>query len=405
MSFSVFDITVDESVETTLFELNQYVKEKSYSHPRSILKLINNSWKQVVYVGYYMEYDTFNNFIDICINNGITHIILEFILFGSNYSSPSGNWSTLETVDVVDIWTKFTPSQQIDLSNKIVQNGIVLMASFGGATSFGNFAGSKYYGFQYTWQNPDSKYYIGKYNNSIQESATALGNDLASLLLSNNIKGIDFDIESIPVSQSGQIIPSNLGDLKRYSKNLKSSYNGNYDDIYNYLGYMSKAVKDKGITTVSHAPQPPYFYPFLSGSWKQLYYNVDKYFGQYIDFYNIQYYNNGDYNSQSLLFTDDTYFDASVNQLITANNGEPVGLNTIESNKIVLGEAIDANWPGDNKQNWLDLTGFVQNQRNSSNSNLAKWYNVGGIMTWLYRLDSTKDTNSYLLSYFNTLKH
>ena len=334
-----------------------------------------------------MTYVQFNSFIETCNQNGITHIILEFILFGSNFTVSDGKWDSIETADTFKVWTTFTTDQKEILIEKLNKNNIILMGSFGGASSFGNFGGSQYTGFQYTWQNPNSKYYIGSGKfNSIEDSATALGTDLSNLLISNNIKGLDFDIEMIPTI---------------------SSYTSTYSDIYNYLGYMSQAAKAKGITTVSHAPQTPYFYPQISGSWSQLYYNLEKEFGRYIDFYNIQYYNNGDYSSQDALFTNDTNFQASVNQLITANG--VTGLNKIPANKIVLGQAVDASWPGSIQKNWTNLATFVQNQQNSSNSNLSEWYNTGGVMVWVYRLDASldasPDTNQYLLTYFNTLKH
>ena len=326
-----------------------------------------------------MTYDQFNSFIETCNKNGITHIILEFILFGSKYTLPDGKWDTIETSDTFNLWTKFTTDEKEFLIGKLKLNNITLMASFGGETSFGK------NGFQYTWQNPNSKYYIGPRNfNSIEDSATALGIDLANLLINNNIAGLDFDIEMIPTI---------------------SSYTSTYSDIYKYLGFMSQAAKAKGITTVSHAPQTPYFYPQTSGSWPQLYYNLEKEFGQYIDFYNIQYYNNGDYSSQDALFTNDTKFQASVNQLITANS--VTGLNKIPANKIVLGQAVDASWPGSIQQNWENLGIYVKNQQNSLNLNLLEWYNTGGVMAWLYILDTNQDpqTNQYLLTYFNTLKH
>jgi len=344
--------------------------------------IIKSKWKQVVYVGYSMSYEQFSSFIDTCKQNGITHIILEFIVFGNEMGQTSNaNWSELQLYDSFKVWTDFDDTQKQSLLNKL--NDITLMASFGGATSFGNFAGSKNVGFQYTWKNSNSKYYVGagKYD-SIQTSATALGKDLATILISNKIKALDFDIENIPTT---------------------GSYSGTYSDIYNYLGFMSQAAKENGIITVSHAPQTPYFYPQTNGSWPQLYYNIEKDFGKYIDFYNIQYYNNGDYSSETALFTNDTNFQTSVNQLITGNG--IAGLNGIPAYKIVLGQAVDAPWPSSVEQNWKNLATFVQNQKTSSNQNLKDWYNFGGVMAWIYRLDASPNTNQYLLTYFNSLKH
>jgi hypothetical protein len=42
------------------------------------------NWKQITFIGYYMNSQNMIDFIDIAKDNGITHILLEFITLGVN---------------------------------------------------------------------------------------------------------------------------------------------------------------------------------------------------------------------------------------------------------------------------------------------------------------------------------
>jgi chitinase len=160
---------------------------------------------------------------------------------------------------------------------------------------------------------------------------------------------------------------------------------------------------------VSHAPQTPYFYSnSQTQSWAGLYYLVEYYHGDYIDFYNIQYYNNGDYTTENTIFVTDESPDwcAAVLQLANTGFTYTTTLTTqtikIPVHKIVVGKATDANFPGNNESNWNSLTGFVNDQKISTYSTLREWYNTGGIMVWVYRTDTQPPPtiNSYVLTYF-----
>ena len=116
---------------------------------------------------------------------------------------------------------------------------------------------------------------------------------------------------------------------------------------------------------------------------------------------------------QTRIFTNDIYYNASVNQIIvgttiTLRNGSTAQA-IIPKQKIVMGQAIDGNnplWPGTSSSNWTSLTTFVNNQKtNTSYPNLVNWYLQGGIMVWLYRSDASPDTNSYILTYNNNVKN
>ena len=361
------------------------------SNPAScILRFItlnnnNNSttpttWKQVMYYGYYTNYDTLYNFITTASNNGVTHILLEFITFNIA--------SGLQYTDTILNWTNdFSSDQRTNILNLCSSKNIKLGLSFGGATSFdGNFSE--------LWTNSRSKYYInGTSIPNIQSSANALGSDLVGILNTNSLNYIDLDIESIPTS---------------------SQYTyGNYTDISDYLGYLSQYIKTyKSGVVISHAPQTPYFYNLSSGNWKTLYYNVEYSYGSYIDFYNVQYYNNGDYTTQAEIFTSDPYNNASVNQMIVGTTitlrDNTTKYATVPYQKIVMGKAVDAAWPGTSSSNWTSLTNYVNNQKNNTSyPNLVNWYLNGGIMVWLYRSDITPNpnTNSYTLTYNNDVKN
>ena len=180
----------------------------------------------------------------------------------------------------------------------------------------------------------------------------------------------------------------------------------NYDDISNYLGFMSKSIKDNlpnGL--VSHSPQTPYLYPYSNGNWKTLYYTIEQEFGQYIDWYNIQYYNQGTYSEESQVFTNDVAFNASVQQLLVADNVS--GLTPIPVRKIVVGGGTDSgsglckNSSNSSGPSWSTLTTWVNNQKDNENS---EWYNNGGVMTWVYGITSDMGYNNELITYWNSVK-
>ena len=238
------------------------------------------NWKQITFVGYYMNSQNMLDFIDIAKNSGITHILLEFITLGVG-----NNWSNgLQHVDTVSNWI----------------------------------------------------------------------NDFTD------------------------------------------------DDISNYLGYLSKAIKENlnnGI--VSHSPQSPYLYPYINGNWKNLYYVIEQDFGNYIDWYNIQYYNQGTYSEETQVFTNDNYYSASVYQLQIANNVQ--GLTHFPPQKIVVGAGTDSgsglckNTSNTTGPDWTTLTTWIDNQKNTFNN---ECFNNGGIMTWIYGINSTMGYNNDLITFW-----
>lgn len=336
-----------------------------------------SSWKQICYVGYYMNYDNFNIFIDNAINNGITHIILEFIILKLNNN---GTNDSLTFADTILNWTTFTSSQQSTLLNKIRNANMQLMASFGGATSFTD-------GFQQILNSPN------------YSDPNTLANDIVNWLYINNIPAIDLDIEFIP--------PVNV-----YPNTI---------NLINYLGELSSCIKNLGniqfgyYPIVSHAPQTPYF----NGNYYNYIYNqIEQLYGSSIDFYNVQYYNQGNYSytSYNSIFTLDTDFNASVSQLINANEVNILYCN-IPSYKIIVGKPSNQNdvsiengfiylYSTDSTYT-ATMTNYVNINSTSEYSDLVSWYTNGGIMIWIYDIQQNTSyySNSQLLSYNYNVKH
>jgi hypothetical protein len=286
------------------------------------------------------------------------------------------------------------------------------MASFGGYVCF------EAQGFQGIWSysgdpgEPTNPYYVipsGANNtytiSDLQTSANLLATDLVNFITTNNLDGIDLDIENV-------------------------TYSSNTID---YTGLLSQSIKTKNSDlVVSHAPQMPYWVPY--------YYYVNLNYGQYIDFYNWQYYNipTGLYDTAYQLFINDNQlpggqagYGAAVLQLNTG--GCPL-------EKIVIGTGIDgaggtSDMIGGNNftrcapdpTKWASYTSIIQTQQDTPYplngntaytytqdqlNNLSAWYNSGGVMIWRYITDDTsisttdlEATNTNMMTFYNSLKH
>ena len=317
----------------------------------------NSTLKKVLYLGFYMTYDTFNSFIDIAKQNHVTHILLEFIIL-------AGDLTALTYADTIANWMTFTPEQRSSLRTKIENNGMKLMASFGGATSFPN-GFEKILNTQLTYSNPEK-----------------LANDLVNFCYDYNIPGIDLDIENFPTTTEypdTSALVTYVGSLSNYIKNLSQTK----------FGYF---------ILVSHAPQSPYF---NNNTYGYLYNNIEKSYGAYIDFYNIQYYNQGDnYTNYTQIFLNDQLYFASVYELINAS---------IPSNKIIVGKGTkEETYSGgyvplydiNNIKN--TMAGYVESTKYDGNQQIIQWNAQGGIMVWLYKIEqgSSYSYNVEIMNYF-----
>ena len=139
------------------------------------------NWKQVTFVGYYMSVQNMKDFVTIAKNNGVTHILLEFITLGSG-----GDWSSgLKLVDTVLNWNDFSGSDRDSILKDLSSANIKLGISMGGANCFNGDLSS-------TWTNSQSPYYIdGSKITTIEHSASKLGKDLATIAKNCGLSYID----------------------------------------------------------------------------------------------------------------------------------------------------------------------------------------------------------------------
>uniref|UniRef100_A0A6B2LAJ2 chitinase n=1 Tax=Arcella intermedia TaxID=1963864 RepID=A0A6B2LAJ2_9EUKA len=236
-------------------------------------------------------------------------------------------WSNALTyVSSDNPWGSTTTAVQAAWLNLYHKNGIKLMVSAFGATEFPTSAGV---------------------------DPVQCGHDLANFVINNQLDGVDLDWEDNAAMEAG------TGEqwLINITRTLRQLL-----------------PKEKGYI-ISHAPQAPYFmgtskYP------KGGYLTVHKAVGDLIDFYNIQFYNQGNsqYSSFETLFvsSDGWASQTSVGEMIT---------NGIAPNKIVVGKPISR---GD-----VVNTGFVpvDSLAQFLQQGRGKGWNAG-FMGWQYKSDS-----------------
>jgi len=240
-------------------------------------------------------------------------------------------WTTGGAVDASAVWsnpTSYIPSNcgygsdTASIQQALIQlyhsNGISLIVSAFGSTDYP------------TSQDP-----------------TATCTSLAQFVLANNLDGVDIDYEDTGAFQSGigaQWLITCTQTLRQYLP--------------------------QGQYIITHAPQGPYFttanlYP--DGA----YLTVDKEFGNLIDWYNLQYYNQG-----ATVYT--TYQDNFV--ACSSFPGTAVLQLTGLNSKIAVGKPVTTS---DASNGWVDPSTLAQWLQQA---NQAGW--CGGAMYWQYPSDT-----------------
>lgn len=193
-----------------------------------------------------------------------------------------------------------------------------------------------------------------------------LASDLVALCRKGGFHGIDIDAEHLIGKYYKGYCPS--GEVTQDTDPEKNS---------DYLASLSKSIKSLDSSlVVSHAPQYPYFGP----SYYDVYTLVNTKAGDAIDFYNLQYYNNGDTSTYDLVFVANP-FEAAVQQLL------------IPVQKIVVGKSMDLSV----------LTSWVTQA--ASDSSLMDWRNKRGVMVWeLFTTQSQMGTDiQKVLDFFQSV--
>ena len=235
-----------------------------------------------------------------------------------------------------------TQEIQANLRNRYHQQNAKVMVSAFGATSHP------------TTQNID---------------AEAVGENLAMFVIENQLDGVDLDYEDNPAMQAGTAVPWLITMTKAMLRTFASSAPG--QKFY-----------------ISHAPQAPYF---MDRKYPQNY--VDLYYssvgggtvGDSIDFFNVQFYNQGtsDYLTYETLFVKSNGWSVGTAVLQIAEKRIPI-------NKLLVGKPVT--------QKDAYNTGYVKQDklanifRTARTARQGGWYNcneVGGVMNWKFSSDTT----------------
>lgn len=247
------------------------------------------------------------------------------------WSCSSGN------LDMVNVWGNpvyyFGDTSQFGATNDAIQKslktlynnaGISIMVSAFGATEFPTTAG---------------------------EDPTTCANSLADFVLKNNLDGVDIDWEDNTAMDSG------TGEqwLITFTTILRNQL----------PGYI-----------ISHAPQAPYFCKeyYVNGA----YWTVDNKVGDLIDFYNIQFYNQGAnrYDTYTTLFVTSggPFNGTSVSEIVARG---------VPSKKLVVGKPVTQGDASNTGVINLATLGSALTQGYKD----YKWY--AGAMFWQYPSDSS----------------
>ena len=343
--------------------------------------IFTTSWKQICYVGYEIGlYSVFSDFIDSVHEAGVTHIVLEYIICQDN--------ETLKFTDSVKTWSNYSDDIKVKLLKKMNNYGITLMVSFGGLDSFID-----------NFELLSTKF---KYSDS-----KVLANDLMDWMYTNKISAIELNFDHVPHWLEDKTL------------------------VLDYFGSLSENIKKIGknlgeYICVTHAPKTEYF---NNGGWDGVYNKIEQFYGRYIDFYNVKYYDKtpndssypNRYISYDTIFIKDNFrADASVSQLINSSL-----LNTsfynIPDFKIVVGKSVINEEPNSyyytngyitlysRTNNDIYFNNMINKNNLSSTSKILKeWYISGGVSIWLYvtkdnNMDKTGSNNFQIINFFKNI--
>eukprot|EP01117_Protostelium_nocturnum_P002103 TRINITY_DN12745_c0_g1_i1.p1 TRINITY_DN12745_c0_g1~~TRINITY_DN12745_c0_g1_i1.p1 ORF type:complete len:370 (+),score=136.48 TRINITY_DN12745_c0_g1_i1:35-1144(+) len=195
----------------------------------------------------------------------------------------------------------------------------------------------------------------------------AEGNKLASFVKDNFLDGVDIDWED-----SAAFSPSQAGKGEEWLIKLTQTLRSRLPKPY----------------IISHAPQAPYFVNNPKQYPKGAYLTVHKRVGNLIDYYNVQFYNQGDstYDTcEKLLNKVGGFFAGTALFEIVANGVEP--------NKIVVGKPVTRAGATNTGFMEVDLLASCLKQAVSRG-----W--KGGFMGWEYKLDTTGTWSKKLAAAF-----
>ncbi|NER86825.1 glycosyl hydrolase family 18 protein [Moorena sp. SIO3A2] len=288
--------------------------------PLTLLSFVPNSLalESPKVVGYIGQIDTYSPpeaaLDDILENTGkYNYMIFGFWDFDKDENKYKGTGAAEE-------WEKGTFGDTRKAVERFHQQGIKVLISAGG---------------EYAQPLPD-------------EDPFEYGYELAKYAKKYNFDGVDFDIENFP--------------------------NGSPDLTSEWLAIATREVKwEYPEAIISHAPQAPYFSPAQSFG----YLEVNEKVGDLIDFYNIQYYNQGSstpYDTFEQLFIYSGWNQPETSVIEINYNGVPL-------DKIVIGKPVT--------KSDVNNTGYVDPDKLGSfiGDAISNGIEPGGVMGWQWLSD------------------
>lgn len=320
----------------------------SLEGPRFKSTLVQNNQKRVIYLGYWLSDADIPTLVQNWKSANITHVLLTFIL------DDLDNGLYADT-SMIPAFEALSPENQ-----KLMLDNFIVGVSLGGAAA---------------WPVPISKVYTeGKY----KDDPTLFKTDLLTLIPKNSdgtyaFSYFDFDLEGLEQNIDVNAFSSFFGTV---AQDLKTDIPG---------------------CLISHAPQTPYF----TDSFQNVYTQFYTQYKDVIDFFNIQYYNNGLSNTFEQIFinSDSTDFPGvAVAQLIQKG---------IPGRAIVVGKPVNAS---EGSQGYVPLNPITESgtlandvQQAFLTSSLAEWATSGGVMIWYYNTQVTLGNGTYLSPYIQTV--
>lgn len=293
-------------------------------------QILSSDFKKVIYIDYDVNWSNPTQDVLNCFAAEYTHVILCFLIM-------DGTYKKVQATDVAMVWTAdFTKLvKKINPDKKI-------MISFGGA-------------------NVETRLVYDNFKNNVYDLAA----QILDFCNKANYDGVDLDLELIsPAMAFDADFRKFLIDLSNQLKNPTPPQ-------------LEPPTKPPpGAKILSHAPQSPYFGPWGNGFYNAIEAGASK----SIDFYNIQFYNQGAdvYTTCSTLYIDSgiVFPYTSVSQII---NGEgSSGKNTyhpIPYEKVLIGKPIGPTDASNGYMTPTDLWNCITT---------ADGINIGGVMGWTY---------------------
>ncbi|KAJ3206700.1 hypothetical protein HDU82_004345 [Entophlyctis luteolus] len=194
-------------------------------------------------------------------------------------------WLSTGPADAANTWSSLDSTTKTQIVNKLHASGKILLVSAFGATEFPTTGG-------------------------LDPVTTAT--NLAAFVKANQLDGCDIDYED------------------------NTAMNGGTAEAW-LITFMQtlRAQLPSGQYVVSHAPQAPYFFVNTAQYPNGAYITVDRSVGSLIDFYNVQFYNQGstDYASCETLLT-------KANGYFTGTSLFEISANGVPLNKLVIGKPV-----------------------------------------------------------------